>query len=217
MAPEKQMASAAALGVAMLIGFGLLAAPAQAAYTITIEQAGSDVVATGAGSIDFDALTFYGDEIGSSLLEAIGGAILIGPTTETDDVFYSGVTGPADTFGTGGEFFAASGSGGIVGLGTFDETSGGVVAVPEDYVSGTSLGTSTATWTDTTISGLGLTPGAYVWSWGSGATADTFTLDIVGSGVGAPATPEPATWAMMLLGLAGLALVRARRRIPACG
>jgi MYXO-CTERM domain-containing protein len=99
-----------------------------------------------------------------------------------------------------------------VGLGTFGVASGGVVAVPQDYVSGTPLGTSTATWTNTTISGLGLTPGAYVWTWGSGATADTFTLDIA---TGTPAVPETVTWAMMLLGLAGLGLMRTRRRIPA--
>jgi hypothetical protein len=215
MALKKQITGAAAVGVAMLIGFGLCAPPAQAAYTITIEQAGSDVVATGAGSINFDALALFGDEIDPSLLEASGGAIIVGPTTPTDDTYYSGITGPAITFGTGGEFFADSGSGSVVGLGTFDETSGGVVAVPQDYVSGTSLGTSTATWTNATISSLGLTPGADVWSWGSGATMDTFTLDI--AAVGIAAVPEPATWAMMLLGLAGLALVRTRRRILASG
>ena len=103
------------------------------------------------------------------------------------------------------------GGGAIVGLGTFNQTSGGVVAVPLGYVSGASLGTSTATWDGATISGLGLTPGAYVWTWGSGATADSFTLDIVSGGI---STPEPATWAMMLLGLAGLAVVRARRIQP---
>jgi PEP-CTERM motif len=85
-----------------------------------------------------------------------------------------------------------------------------VVAVPLDYVSGAALGTSTATFAGATIASLGLTPGSYVWSWGSGPTADTFTLDIVaGAGVGA-AVPEPATWATMLLGLAGLMLLRKR-------
>ena len=200
---------------AVAIGFGLCAPPAQAAYTITIEQVGSDVVATGSGSINFDALAVYGDELDTSLIAASGGAIIVGPTTPTDDTYYSGVTGPI-TFGAGGEFLADSGGGGIVGLGTFDEPSGGVVAVPQGYVSGAPLGTSTATFTNTTISGLGLTPGAYVWTWGDGATADSFTLDIASVGVAA-ATPEPATWAMMVLGLAGLALLRTRRRIPVSG
>ncbi len=215
MALKKQLAGGAALVAAVAIGFGLCAPPAQAAYTITIEQVGSDVVATGSGSINFDALAVYGDELDTSLIAASGGAIIVGPTTPTDDTYYSGVAGPI-TFGAGGEFLADSGGGGIVGLGTFDEPSGGVVAVPQGYVSGAPLGTSTATFTNATISGLGLVPGAYVWTWGDGATADSFTLDI--SSVGATAaTPEPATWAMMVLGLAGLALLRTRRRIPVSG
>ena len=211
MALKRTMAGVSALGAAMLIGCGLCPPRAEAAYVITIEQVGSDVVATGSGSIDFDALALYqNDELGSSLLEASGGAIIVGPTTDTDDTFYSGITGPAVTFGTGGEFLADSGGGAIVGLGTFDETSGGVVAVPLDYVSGAALGTSTATFAGATIMSLGLTPGSYQWTWGSGPTTDTFTIDIVG--VGATAVPEPATWAMMLLGLAGLALAGARPR-----
>ena len=215
MALKKRQAGGVALVATMAIDFGLCALPVQAAYIITVEQVGSDVVATGSGSINFDALAVYGDELGSSLLEASGGAIIVGPTTETDDTFYSGITGPI-TFGGGGEFLADSGDGGIVGLGTFDEPSGGVVAVPQAYVSGTPLGTSTATFTDATISGLGLTPGAYVWTWGDGATADSFTIDI--SSVGAvTAAPEPATWAMMVLGLAGLTLLRTRRRVPVSG
>lgn len=210
MALKKQLAGGAALATA--IGFGLCAPPAQAAYTITVQQVGSVVVATGSGSIDFDALAVYGDELDTSLIAASDGAIIVGPTTSTDDTYYSGVTGPI-TFGAGGEFFADTGSGGIVGLGTFDEASGGVVAVPQDYVSGAALGTSTATFTNATISGLGLRPGAYVWTWGDGATADSLTLDISSLGAAAPA-PEPATWAMMVLGLAGLALLRTRRTIP---
>jgi hypothetical protein len=205
---RNQMARATAPGVAMLIGF-VLCAPAQAAYTLTIQPSMTGVTATGAGSINFDALELYADdELGSSLLEASGGAIIVGPTTDTDDTFYSGIAGPAD-FGPGEEFLADMGDGAIVGLGTFDETSGGVVAVPLGYVSGASLGTSTATWSGATIASLGLTPGDYVWTWGSGTSADSFTLDIVSGGM--PAAPEPGTWTMMLLGLAGLAFVRARR------
>jgi len=205
---EKPIGRAAALGI--VVGCGRSVPPAEAAYVVSIEQVGSDVVGTGSGSIDFDALALYGDELDSSLIAASGGALIIGPTTPTDDAYYSGVAGPAIAFGTGGEFFADSGAGAIVGLGTFNLTSGGVVAVPLDYVSGAALGTSTATFAGATIASLGLTPGSYVWSWGSGATADTFTLDIVaGAGVGA-AVPEPATWATMLLGLAGLMLLRKR-------
>jgi hypothetical protein len=45
----KQIGGAVALGAAMLIGAGLSAPPAQAAYTLTLEQVGSNVFATDAG------------------------------------------------------------------------------------------------------------------------------------------------------------------------
>jgi hypothetical protein len=44
---------------------------------------------------------------------------------------------------------------------------------------------------------LGATPGTYKWTWGSGANQN-FTL-VIGTVI-----REPATWAMMLLGFAGL-------------
>jgi hypothetical protein len=83
-----------------------------------------------------------------------------------------------------------------------------------------------------------MTPGVYAWSWGSGADADTFTIDIAASVFGAsglpvgdnsilaaelplpteftfPLTmpaPEPSTWAMMLVGFAGLGYAALRRK-----
>jgi hypothetical protein len=44
-------------------------------------------------------------------------------------------------------------------------------------VSGTQL-KNTATYTGQTISSLGLTPGTYTWTWGTGAHADSFVLVI---------------------------------------
>ena len=211
MALRKRTSGAAALGMAVLIGCGLSAPPAKAAYVVTIEEVGSDVVATGSGSINFDALDLWGDEEDPSLIDASEGALVIGPAIPTDDIYYSGIAGPAVAFGSGDEFFADSGSGAVVGLGTFEETSGGVIAVPEDAVSGAALGTSTATFANATLMSLGLTPGTYVWTWGSGPTADSFTLEIA-TARGASAVPEPGTWAMMLLGLAGFMTLRTRGR-----
>jgi hypothetical protein len=48
-----------------------------------------------------------------------------------------------------------------------------------------------------------VTPGVYTWTWGAVPTTaddDSFTLDVVAAAV----APEPSTWAMMLLGFAGL-------------
>jgi hypothetical protein len=94
--------------------------------------------------------------------------------------------------------FASSASGDIVAfVADVDE-----LDVPEGYVSDTPL-SDTATYTGQTFSSLGVTPGTYEWKWGTGANQN-FTLEI--------GVPEPSTWAMMLLGFAGLAWAAYRQR-----
>ena len=84
--------------------------------------------------------------------------------------------------------------------------------MPLDYVSDFPLSDS-STYDGKTFSSLGVTPGTYKWTWGSGANQN-FTL-VVGTAV-----PEPSTWAMMLLGFAGLGFMgyqsAGRRRRAAC-
>jgi len=80
--------------------------------------------------------------------------------------------------------------------------------LPAGYVSGNTLSDG-ATWNSASFSSLGATPGTYVWTWGSGAHADSFTLQI-----GAAAVPESSTWAMILLGFAGLGYAGWRSRRP---
>jgi hypothetical protein len=77
--------------------------------------------------------------------------------------------------------------------------------VPAGYVSDTAL-SDTATYNGATFATLGVTPGTYKWTWGTGAANQNFTLQI--------AVPEPSTWAMMLAGFAGLALAGYRSRRP---
>jgi PEP-CTERM motif len=60
------------------------------------------------------------------------------------------------------------------------------------------------------IRSLGTRPGEYVWSWGSGAHADTFIVEV--GGVFASPVPEASTWAMTLIGFAGLGYAAVRRR-----
>jgi hypothetical protein len=71
-------------------------------------------------------------------------------------------------------------------------------------MSGASL-SETSTYDDATFASLGITPGTYVYSWGSGANADMLTIIIGGS------VAEPSTWAMMLMGFAGLGYAAFRR------
>lgn len=51
-----------ALGVAMLVAAGLLAPSAQTAYIVTLAQMGTNVVATGRGTIDLTGLGLVGRE-----------------------------------------------------------------------------------------------------------------------------------------------------------
>jgi hypothetical protein len=88
---------------AMLIGCGLLAPSAQAGYTVTLTQQGSNVVASGSGTIDLTDLSFFsGDTINSGMVPR-DGAITTGPTIGPilGTFVYSGVTGPT-SFGSGG-------------------------------------------------------------------------------------------------------------------
>ena len=77
--------------------------------------------------------------------------------------------------------------------------------MPHGYVSGAPL-SDTSTYSGATFASLGVTPGRYEWTWGSGANQN-FTLVI-----GAAAVPECSTWAMMLLGFAGLGFAAYRAR-----
>jgi len=96
---------------------------------------------------------------------------------------YSLVGGPTN-FGSGGPnaIAANSSSGALVAIiGGLDQ-----LEVPVGYSSGASLGTSSAMWDSASFSSLGVTPGTYVWNWGTGADADSFTLI-----AGAAAVPAP--------------------------
>jgi hypothetical protein len=88
--------------------------------------------------------------------------------------------------------------------------------VPAGYISGGLLSGS-STFDNTTIASLGFTPGTYVFSWNSsvdsyvvGPAADDSITIQVGSAV-----PEPSTWAMMLIGFAGLGFAGYRASLKA--
>jgi hypothetical protein len=95
---------------------------------------------------------------------------------------YSGITGPG-SFGPGGFVTASSDSGDTAAV----NGSMGVLGPPTDYVSGSAL-SNDMVFTGQTFASLGLTPGTYTWIWGSGAAADSLTVQIC-----AAAVPEPAS------------------------
>ena len=124
--------------------------------------------------------------------------VTAGPAVEFD--VYTGFTGPT-SFGSSSDFTAASSSSGdFVGIygggGFYGPTP--QLDVPFDYVSGTPL-SDTATYDNATFTSLGVTPGTYEWTWGSGATADSFTLQI-----GAVPAPPIGRGLPVLLAVGGL-------------
>jgi len=134
------------------------------AYTVTLEQMGPDVVANGSGPINLTGLTFVGPFSNFSAISPSNGLIRTGPAGFAIYDSYRGFTGPA-SFGTGFPgTFANSGTGDLVGIanGPLD-----ALFVPPNYQSGAAL-TSSSTWTNATFASLGVTPGTYVWTWGTG-------------------------------------------------
>jgi len=179
--------------------------PAQA-YTVTLEQMGADVVANGSGAINLTGLAFFGP--GSFFITTLVpslGRISTGPPPSglgSVDV-YRVFSGPAN-FGSGGQHNATESlsSGNFVGI----QASVDELFVPHGYISNSAL-SSSATWTGATFASLGVTPGTFIWTWGTGANQN-FTLIIGGAGV-----PDGGS-TVSLLGCALLGLAALRRKLP---
>jgi hypothetical protein len=141
-------------------------------FNVSISQVGSDVVWNGSGSFNLAALTSAG--VGS-----IGGGYnasdaiwAIGPNVTIDT--YSGTITYPLTFGTGSvPVTSTAGS-------TFGIVPGGggrLLLVPPGYTSNTTISGS-STYGGQTIAGMGLTPGTYTWSWGTGGNTSTLVMTI---------------------------------------
>jgi protein with PEP-CTERM/exosortase system signal len=179
--------------------------PAQA-YTVTLKQVGSNVVANGSGAIDLTGLLLFsgGGECCSGILP-VEATILTGPVSvvQIDNYETFSFTGPS-SFGSGFFTFASSGSGDEVAIFATDLFI--ELFMPQGYVSGTAL-SSTSTWNNATFASLGATPGAYVWTWGTGLANQIFTLQT------GPAVVPDGGSTVSLLGCALLGLAALRRKL----
>jgi len=186
--------------VAIVIICGLSVQPARANYIVTLEQVGSNVVATGSGAFDLSGLTFLNQGLGSPYMAASQGLIQTGSAASTD--VYTGFTGPT-SFGSGGNVFASTSSGDFVTI--VGSSTPKMMMVPQGYVSGHSLSDS-MTFNNATFASLGVTPGTYVWSWGTG-TNQNFTLVIPAARVPDSGSPL-GLFFLSLVGLFGLNRLR---------
>jgi elongation factor P hydroxylase len=186
--------------LAIVLAWLLFVRPARAGYIVTLRQVGPDVVATGSGAIDLTGLNFLSSDDGpepgiepsaSFLPFGANASIVTGPTPTTMvDSYLSSAdrSGPA-IFGGGSYTSASSGSGDMVGIFREPRYNWDTVIVPAGYVSGAALSDS-ATYSGASLVTLGVTPGTYVWKWGTGANQN-FTLQIK--------TPVPASTAIWYL------------------
>jgi hypothetical protein len=182
----------------------MIPAQAHASYVINVFQAGTNVVASGAGSINDGGLggPLYGGSL-VGYVDASRGQMVIG--TGITGLWF-GTLSSTTTFGDGGLAFPDVSLGYSVGFDFID----GFIALPYYGYGLAGLGKSISVYDNQTIASLGLTPGQYVLSWGTGLDADSLTLNI-GS---LHAVPEQATWVMMIMGFGAIgAVMRQRRRI----
>ena len=199
----KNLKGARAAGVIALAFFAGSSLPAQAAYMASLEEIGANVIGTGSGSLNVTGLTSIGSQgVEHAYVTGLYAVIVLGTASPSPIAGYTGISGPTSFGSNGNNVFADSGTGdlaGVVGV-------SGDLLVPLGYASGTSLGTSTDTWDSNTFASLGVTPGTYVWTWGSGADADSFTLQI-----GPAAVAEPGSLALLGAAIVGFGLIRRRR------
>lgn len=168
-------------------------------FQIVFDQVGSDVVATGSGSLpDLNGLTIQFTGSSSPLVNPspLGPNVRVGSTATAG--FYLGDFVKTGSLGSiNSTSSATSGSGPIFGF------TGSFLALPVSYGLGTQLN-STATWTNTTLQALGLVEGSSTnISWDSGARSMSISV-----------VPEPSTWLMAVggLGCAAWGACRLRKR-----
>jgi hypothetical protein len=172
--------------IAMAVTLMLLSiSSSRADITITILQSGSNVVATGSGSIDLTGLTAEPPSAVTTGVSGIQAIASVGPgavsVTDYNVTLYEGVTGPG-IFGTGSYTTPTSATGVPFGVSGWTNE----IGVPIGYTSGTTI-SGTSTFSGETIGMLGLTPGTYTYTWDGGGPDHTLTVQI-GSAV-----PEPST------------------------
>jgi hypothetical protein len=142
---------------------------------------------TASGSLNINDLTYITTTtLGGSGIGVNTATFIMGSNGDFDT--YSGFTSTPSDFGTGGGGASTSSSGDIFGV-IFQGTPPYELAVPKSYVTGSAI-SSTQTFSGETFGSLGLIPGTYTYTWGSGANADL--INVVVGNAGVTPTPTPS-------------------------
>ena len=165
------------------------AVPARALVTVTVSEVGGDVVMSGSGSLNVSALAYIGGTGYTYGIDPDTSTFLINPGP-ISALYQGGFSLPAALGPGTANILPNSGSGDQFGIALYYGTP--TLFVPGylgggTYTDGTGI-SSTSTYVGQTLSSLGLTPGNYTWSWGSGGNADSITMQI-----GSSAAPGPAS------------------------
>ncbi len=175
---------------AVIVALGAVSAQsAQAKFVAVFEEVGANVEEIGDGTIDVTDLGPPGRPgKDTPLVSPIQGIAVMGALDRSVTPFFNvEITGPGH-FGFGATTDADGGSGDRLVIAKVSS----VIGVPSGYISGAKLNNSLF-YLNATFASLGMTPGVYVWSWGSGAHADSLTIDIAvpAPGVSLGAVPDP--------------------------
>jgi len=194
-----------------VLGLGVIFWPSIAAHSaivLTVKQVGNDVVVIGSGSANTTSLLNppdsptqepdYTNALWDNQIYA-GPAAFNGVPPQVDVNLWGGINGPL-SFNTD-PFIATtypdSGSGDLFGIYIDTVNNQPLLVLPLLYGSGNPLN-GTSRFDSTTLSGLGLNPGVFIWNWGTGQNADSFELRIEPVPVPAPLplAGVPIAWKM---------------------
>jgi hypothetical protein len=135
-------------------------------FIVQVSQVGNDVVWEGTGQFNLASLTFAFNQPQNAGFVASSAGWWIGPLAQLNR--YNGLITFPTSFGSGSSGALNRASTGST-FGIFDNDAGGrYLYVPSDYVSNQYISGLTV-YESQTIAGLGLVPGNYTYTWGSGA------------------------------------------------
>lgn len=189
----RKLCGSSGLLLTTLLGMFGFSTASYCQVTMTVRQVGADVVVQASGSANTNPADYHTETgvVGGEVDPSTGGTIYVSGSTSGVRYTPLNFSGPR-SIGAGGNNVASSGSGDWVGIWMGQYS----VLVPVGYVSGQSL-SGTGTYSSTTIAALGMTPGTYTWTWGTGGNADSFVLTIESPA----AIPSLSEWAQLMLAL----------------